>query len=67
MAVAKKGKITQENIVNTNYLKSKITTITFLDALGYIVLGTRKGEILCFDFMKGRPRISWAFTNEIIT
>lgn len=66
IALAKTGKINNDQIVTSSYLKSRITKITYLEQFGHLGLGTRKGEYLSFDFMKKDPYINFSKPDEPI-
>jgi hypothetical protein len=66
LTTIKKGKINNELIVNSGYLKSQITCIEYLDIFQHISFGTKHGEFLTYDVLKREAYMTVNFENEKI-
>ena len=53
-----------QRFLNSQYLGSQITSITFLSHFANIVLGTKQGEILMYDFMEQDEFLKQTFPGE---
>lgn len=56
--------VDDQMFIKSQYLDSQITSITFLSQFANIVLGTKQGEILMYDFMEQDEFMKQAFPGE---
>ena len=58
--------VDEQIFIKSQYLDSQITNITFLSQFANIVLGTKQGELLMYDFMEQDDFLKQAFPGEQI-